>query len=374
MKKSPPSPPLPSSRSSSSSPSNHAPLSSSNVIPVNKPQSKSKSKPKHKKAKNPDNAHSESIRRRSSIYRGVTRHRWTGRFEAHLWDKNWQHPLHNKRGRQVYLGAYDAEVDAARTHDLAALKFCGPEATLNFPVEMYTEECEEMQTMSREEWVASLRRRSNGFARGVSKYRGVARHHNNGRWEARLGLVLGYKYLYLGTYETEEEAAQAYDLAALQYKGPNAMTNFNSCLYVNCPQPCIKLPPKLEMEPGRKEFSPLQEARVVPMEPTESIDQTVSSDDILDTISWSTSGMDDYFDAYPVLDLTVGCSDDLYDLSNNIGFEDNIEHFFEGFETFGCSEGSLIREEGQVKEAGVKEDMESQVNSISYPLQISICS
>ena len=42
-------------------------------------------------------------------------------------------------------------------------------------VEMYTGEYREMQTMSREEWVASLRRRSNGFARGVSKYRGVAR-------------------------------------------------------------------------------------------------------------------------------------------------------------------------------------------------------
>ncbi|KAK0605399.1 hypothetical protein LWI29_026271 [Acer saccharum] len=25
--------------------------------------------------------------KRSSKYRGVTRHRWTGRFEAHLWDK-----------------------------------------------------------------------------------------------------------------------------------------------------------------------------------------------------------------------------------------------------------------------------------------------
>ncbi|XP_010931490.1 AP2-like ethylene-responsive transcription factor At1g16060 [Elaeis guineensis] len=367
MKKSPPSPPPPSSRSSSSSPSNYAPLSSSNVIPVNKPQSKSKSKPKQKKGKNPDKAHSESIRRRSSIYRGVTRHRWTGRFEAHLWDKNWQHPLHNKRGRQVYLGAYDAEVDAARTHDLAALKFCGPEAILNFPVEMYTGEYREMQTMSREEWVASLRRRSNGFARGVSKYRGVARHHNNGRWEARLGLVLGYKYLYLGTYETEEEAAQAYDLAALQFKGPNAVTNFDSCSYVNCPRPFMELPPKLEMEQGHQEFSPLQEARVVPMEPTKFIDQTVPSDDILDTITSSIISMDEFFDAYSVLDLTTGCSDDLRDISGNIGFEDDIEHFFEGFET-------LTREEGQIKDGGAKEDMESQVNSVSHPLQISICS
>lgn len=31
-------------------------------------------------------------------------------------------------------GAYDSEVDAARTYDLAALKYWGPETTLNFPV------------------------------------------------------------------------------------------------------------------------------------------------------------------------------------------------------------------------------------------------
>ncbi|GAU20936.1 hypothetical protein TSUD_200850 [Trifolium subterraneum] len=38
---------------------------------------------------------------RSSIYRGVTRHRWTGRYEAHLWDKNCWNESQNKKGRQV---------------------------------------------------------------------------------------------------------------------------------------------------------------------------------------------------------------------------------------------------------------------------------
>lgn len=32
------------------------------------------------------------------------------------------------------VGAYDNEEDAARTYDLAALKYWGPETTLNFPV------------------------------------------------------------------------------------------------------------------------------------------------------------------------------------------------------------------------------------------------
>lgn len=42
-------------------------------------------------------------------------------------------------------------------------------------LDMYKKEYEEMQSMTKEEYLASLRRRSNGFSRGVSKYRGVAR-------------------------------------------------------------------------------------------------------------------------------------------------------------------------------------------------------
>ena len=38
--------------------------------------------------------------RRSSVYRGVTRHRWTGRFEAHLWDAASERAPGSTRGRQ----------------------------------------------------------------------------------------------------------------------------------------------------------------------------------------------------------------------------------------------------------------------------------
>lgn len=57
------------------------------------------------------------------------------------------------------------------------------------------------------------------LCRGASQYRGVTKHHQHGKWEARIGRVDGSKYLYLGTFESAEEAARAYDRAAVKFRG-----------------------------------------------------------------------------------------------------------------------------------------------------------
>ncbi|XP_073152410.1 AP2-like ethylene-responsive transcription factor At1g16060 [Henckelia pumila] len=316
-------------------------------------------KPKRVRAKRTTQASAtSSSKSRSSMYRGVTRHRWTGRYEAHLWDKTTWNSVQNKKGRQIYLGAYDNEEDAARTYDLAAIKYWGDSTTLNFPVETYSEEKEEMQKSTKEEFLATLRRRSSGFSRGISKYRGVARHHHNGRWEARIGNVSGNKYLYLGTYGTQEEAAVAYDMAAIEFRGLNAVTNFDINNYTD---KLNKVPPEPRDSPPRKQENPgspnddksgvgetlldhhKEDGNQVIMQPLVSKIEPVNSNDQFQDMTTMMEHEHEHKHPWDVF-LDIGINSSLpsldmiplhdaygsHGLFDDNGFEENIECIFDG--------------------------------------------
>jgi hypothetical protein len=62
---------------------------------------------------------------KTSLFVGVYFHKWHG-----LWASN---IVHN--GIRIFLGYFDSEIEAAREHDRAAIKYHGEFARLNFPSE-----------------------------------------------------------------------------------------------------------------------------------------------------------------------------------------------------------------------------------------------
>lgn len=63
-----------------------------------------------------------------------------------------------------------------------------------------------------------------------SKYKGVV-SQPNGRWGAQI--YDKHQRVWLGTFDEEEQAAKAYDLAAFRFRGHSAMTNFQLSLEGN---------------------------------------------------------------------------------------------------------------------------------------------
>ena len=127
----------------------------------------------------------------SSAYKGVVQHKKTKRWEGHMWQ--------NKR--QIYLGSFAKEEEAARAYDKAAIFLRKPEEDLNFPLADYASEAETLRKMTKGQLLAQLRRASTGFSWGSTRFRGVSYRSRNGRFEARISGVVENKYTYLGTYD-----------------------------------------------------------------------------------------------------------------------------------------------------------------------------
>ena len=94
-------------------------------------------------------------------FRGVTKHKRTQRYEAHIWESK----------KQIYLGGFESELLAARSHDVMALKCKGLEwDALNFDRADYDDVIQYLDDVHKDDIIYCLRNYSKSFGHSAGAH------------------------------------------------------------------------------------------------------------------------------------------------------------------------------------------------------------
>jgi hypothetical protein len=155
----------------------------------------------------------EDIRELPATVGDERKQRSSSRYVGVSWHKarsSWQVQLRDPQTSSRHIGYYASEEDAARAFDFAAVQARGPGAERNFPGEAISD-----LPVS----VVPYKERTS------SRYIGVTWHKTNSSWLVQL-MDPQTSSRHIGYYASEEDAARAYDCAAVQAHGPGVKRNF----------------------------------------------------------------------------------------------------------------------------------------------------
>jgi hypothetical protein len=124
-------------------------------------------------------------------------------------------------GKVTHLGYYETEEEAARVYDRVSIALHGQTGQTNFPISEYSPlELEQYRGLDREDLQRALGVKPMDKS---SQYRGVSR--KKGKWEAKV--MVNRRWAYRELFDSEEEAARAYDRALWRLKPKEARSYVN---------------------------------------------------------------------------------------------------------------------------------------------------